>query len=172
MRENMQTIVLVMRRKPIAQSLVGRLQDNPDAQIIHASDYDNSEAIIFNSKANVVLIEAAESGDYGIAYCLELCERLRKDAPKCMLLLMCPEQDENSITRVVEAKRKKRIDDFVFYDRFQPLEHRQERRADLTFRGLEYRLELLHLVVERAQRRDRVFRHDRAHLVRFPRVVV
>lgn len=40
----------------------------------------------------------------------------RKDAPKCMLLLMCPEQDENSITRVVEAKRKKRIDDFVFYD--------------------------------------------------------
>ena len=68
----MQTIVLVMRRKPIAQSLVGRLQDNPDAQIIHAS--------------------------------------------KCMLLLMCPEQDENSITRVVEAKRKKRIDDFVFYD--------------------------------------------------------
>ena len=112
----MQTIVLVMRRKPIAQSLVGRLQDNPDAQIIHASDYDNSEAIIFNSKANVVLIEAAESGDYGIAYCLELCERLRKDAPKCMLLLMCPEQDENSITRVVEAKRKKRIDDFVFYD--------------------------------------------------------
>lgn len=112
----MQTIVLVMRRKPIAQSLVGRLQDNLDAQIIHASDYDNSEAIIFNSKANVVLIEAAESGDYGIAYCLELCERLRKDAPKCMLLLMCPEQDENSITRVVEAKRKKRIDDFVFYD--------------------------------------------------------
>lgn len=112
----MQTIVLVMRRKPIAQSLVERLQDNPDAQIIHASDYDNSEAIIFNSKANVVLIEAAESGDYGIAYCLELCERLRKDAPKCMLLLMCPEQDENSITRVVEAKRKKRIDDFVFYD--------------------------------------------------------
>lgn len=112
----MQTIVLVMRHKPIAQSLVGRLQDNPDAQIIHASDYDNSEAIIFNSKANVVLIEAAESGDYGIAYCLELCERLRKDAPKCMLLLMCPEQDENSITRVVEAKRKKRIDDFVFYD--------------------------------------------------------
>lgn len=112
----MQTIVLVMRRKPIAQSLVGRLQDNPDAQIIHAPDYDNSEAIIFNSKANVVLIEAAESVDYGIAYCLELCERLRKDAPKCMLLLMCPEQDENSITRVVEAKRKKRIDDFVFYD--------------------------------------------------------
>jgi hypothetical protein len=83
MRENMQTIVLVMRRKPIAQSLVGRLQDNPDAQIILAPDYDNSEAIIFNSKANVVLIEAAESGDYGIAYCLELCERLRKDAPKC-----------------------------------------------------------------------------------------
>ena len=112
----MQTIVLVMRRKPIAQSLVGRLQDNPDAQIIHAPDYDNSEAIIFNSKANVVLIEAAESDDYGIAYCLELCERLQKDAPKCMLLLMCPEQDENSITRVVEAKRKKRIDDFVFYD--------------------------------------------------------
>ena len=112
----MQTIVLVMHRKPIAQSLVGRLQDNLDAQIIHASDYDNSEAIIFNSKANVVLIEAAESGDYGIAYCLELSERLRKDAPKCMLLLMCPEQDENSITRVVEAKRKKRIDDFAFYD--------------------------------------------------------
>lgn len=29
---------------------------------------------------------------------------------------MCPEQDEKSIKQVVDAKGKKQIDDFVFYD--------------------------------------------------------
>lgn len=29
---------------------------------------------------------------------------------------MCPEQDEKIIKQVVDAKRQKQIDDFVFYD--------------------------------------------------------
>ena len=36
--------------------------------------------------------------------------------PQCRLMLMCPEGQTEAVRRVIEAKRKGEIDDFVFYD--------------------------------------------------------
>lgn len=112
----MAIILLVMQRKAIVQGLINRLRNYPDILLIYEPDYHNAEASTRHYDANVALIEAAESGPYDTAYCLTLCERLRKHAPGCKLLLMCPEQDEHNIKLVVGAKWEKQIDDFVFYD--------------------------------------------------------
>lgn len=112
----MPIIILFMHRKAIAQGLMERLRDSPDISLIYESDYHNANTIIGSSGASVALIEAAESGNYDMEYCLTLCKGLRKYNPACKLLLMCPEQDEKGVRQVVEAKWKKRIDDFVFYD--------------------------------------------------------
>lgn len=112
----MSNIVLIMQRKVIAEGLMIKLRDSPDASLIYEPDYENANLTINNYHAKAALIEAAESGLYDMDYCLYLCKRLRSEIPECKLLLMCTEQDEKSVRKVVKAKGKKEIDDFVFYD--------------------------------------------------------
>lgn len=112
----MQTIVLIMRRRPVAQAFMDRLAGNTDISVACEREYARAERVIFEHNARVALIEVAESGEYGAAYCMALCERLRAAAPTCKLVLLCPEQNEPGVLQAVRAKRDGRIDDFVFYD--------------------------------------------------------
>lgn len=112
----MPIIMLIMYRNAIVQGLMNKLQGNPDIHMIYEPDYDHAHIAARNSDANVVLIEATESGHYDMAYCLALSNWLRKHIPKCKILLMCSEQDEKSVKEVVAAKWARQIDDFVFYD--------------------------------------------------------
>ena len=100
----------------IAQGLMNSLKDSPDIRLIYEPYYHKASNVSRDYNADAVLIEATESGPYDMDYCLKLCKELRRDNPKCKLLIMCPEQDEKSVKLVVSAKGKKEIDDFVFYD--------------------------------------------------------
>jgi len=112
----MRTILLIMKRKSVAQGLMLKLRDVPELELAYEEDYMCAAASINVHGADVALIEVAESGEYGISYCLELCARLKEATPGCKVLLMCPEQDRNSVVAVVRAKLEGGIDDFVFYD--------------------------------------------------------
>ena len=112
----MKIIALIMRRKPIVQGLMQNLHENQGVQLIFEPDYANADVVIRSHGVGVALIEVDESGEYDISYCLALCKWLRKETPQCKLLIMCPEQDKSSVDKVVKAKQKGRIDDFVFYD--------------------------------------------------------
>jgi len=110
--------MLVMLRQPVAQGLMYKLGDlsgdHPHVRVFHELDYANAEYTANSNTADVALIEAAETGEYDVFYCLALCARLRASA--CKLLLLCPEQDEASVSAAVEAKQNDLIEDFVFYD--------------------------------------------------------
>ncbi len=112
----MQTVVLVMGRRPIAQGLMAKLWGHQGLRLIHEPDFDRAGVAICCHYADIALIEIVESGKYDVSHCLALCVALRKQAPRCKLLLSCPEQDRASVMKVVAAKRDGCIDDFVFYD--------------------------------------------------------
>ena len=112
----MQKVMLFMQRKAIAEALMHTLKEYPDLRLIYEPDYQNARTTIDGHNAKVALIEITESGTCDVDYCLTLCKKLRKQTPECELLLMCPEQDEKSVKQVIDAKGKKLIDDFVFYD--------------------------------------------------------
>ncbi len=105
-----------MKRKPIAQGIMNNLADSQEIKLIYEPYYHKASLTISKHNAKAALIEVAESGPYEIGYCLTLCKELRKNTPNCKLILMCSEQDEKTIDLVVEAKGKKEIDDFVFFD--------------------------------------------------------
>jgi hypothetical protein len=105
-----------MWRRPIVQGLMRKLRGDPNLELIYEPDYNNANTAIRSNDAGIALIEVAESGEYDSARCLGICSKLRKEAPECKLLLMCPEQDKLSVVNAVEAKRDGLIDDFVFYD--------------------------------------------------------
>ena len=108
----MPIIILIMKRKPIAQGFMNSLKGSPDIRLIYQPYYHRSNLTIHKHKAKVVLIEVAETGPYDIGYCLVLCNELRETAPECKLILMCSDQDD----LVIDAMGKNYIDDFVFFD--------------------------------------------------------
>ncbi len=106
--------ILVMQRHLIARALLKKLQDATQILPYCESYYSRAERIIGSDKVAVALIEVAESGEYGIAFCLALCTRLRPTG--CKLVLLCPEQDEHVVAATADAMRSGLIDDFVYYD--------------------------------------------------------
>ena len=112
----METIILLMKRKPIAQAIINSLKDKEEICPIYESNYKNVSLTITKYKPKAVLIEVAEAGPYDIGYCLELCKKIRRKTPECKLILMSSERDERSVKEVITAKSQDKIDDFVFYD--------------------------------------------------------
>ena len=93
-----------------------RINNHPDVRTVCEPDYAKAADTAIARGAGAALIEIAETGRYDADYCLALCARLRREAPGCRLLLLCPEQDESSIAAAVAAKRNGQIDDFLFCD--------------------------------------------------------
>ena len=112
----MRTIVLIMRRRPVAQGLMQKMIDDASLHLLYEPDYAQADIAIRTHAASTALIEVSESGEYDTSHCLALCTWLRKETPGCKLLLMCPEQDKTGVAQAVEAKKDGCIDDFVFYD--------------------------------------------------------
>ena len=112
----MRTIVLLMRRKSVAQGLMHMLSNMNNTNAIFEPEYDRAEEVIRSNGVSVALVEAAETGWHSISLCLRLCGLLREVTPGCKLILMCPETDKAVVALSVKAKHDGRIDDFVFYD--------------------------------------------------------
>ena len=111
-----QTIVFAMLRRSVAQGLIAKINDATDSiRAIYESDYDKAVSAASASSADAVVIEITEFGGYDTDYCLELCDHIKIETPGCRLLLICPEQNEESVSTVGEAKLSGRIDDFLFY---------------------------------------------------------
>ena len=112
----MTTIILAMLRRPVAQRLIDTMHDDLTVRVIYEPDYHMAVSAAIANSADTVLIEVTESGRFRAESCLDLCSRLREDAPGCRLVLMCPEQDELSVALSMQAARDGTIDDFLFYD--------------------------------------------------------
>ena len=112
----MPNVLLILQRDAIIQSLMAKLCNNLEIRLMVEPDHRKALVALNSQAFKAVLIEVAESGRYDISYCLELCRELRITVPDCKLLLMCSEQDEPSVERVIQAKSDKSIDDFVFFD--------------------------------------------------------
>lgn len=113
---HLKTVVLVMRRASLAQGLIAKVRNAPDIQLYYEPDYANAYVAIRAHLAAGALLEVSEDGIHDIDFCLTLCAWLREVTPHCRLMLMCPEEQTESVHRAIEAKRMGEIDDFVFYD--------------------------------------------------------
>lgn len=112
----MPNVLLVVHRRAIVQALIDKLQKNSGISLVYEANFSHAETAGVLHNAEVVLIEVAESGMHNLDYCLNLCQEIRGLVPECKLIIMCSEQDQESVKRVIKAKWEGKIDDFVFYD--------------------------------------------------------
>ena len=92
------------------QSLSGQFQ------MFVSKEYKNIVAAVLTFTPDITLVEIPESDAMHPEKYLQMCVEVRKEAPNCKLLLMCPEHNSESIKAVVDAMRSGKIDDYVFYD--------------------------------------------------------
>ena len=114
--EKLKTVVLIMRRASLAQGLMTKVRNLPDLQLCYEPDYANADVAIRTHLAVGALLEVTEDGLCDIDFCLALCTWLRKVTPHCRLMLMCPEEQQETVRRAIQAKQQGEIDDFLFYD--------------------------------------------------------
>ncbi|MFR3077748.1 MAG: hypothetical protein ACLTNE_05290 [Intestinimonas butyriciproducens] len=93
-----------------------KVQNDPGFQLCYEPDYANADVAIRRHLAAGALLEVTEDGEYDMDFCLALCTWLREATPDCHLMLMCPENQQETVNRAIAAKKQKLIDDFVFYD--------------------------------------------------------
>lgn len=112
----MSNVLLVMRRRVLAQSLIRSTSSSPAFGFRTEFDPSNAALTAIACSAEVAVVEAAESGDDAIEQSLEVCDRIHAGKPDCKLLLLCPGNNCGSRSAAVLAKRQNRIDDFIFDD--------------------------------------------------------
>lgn len=114
----MKKIGVVTTQKVFAQSLANTISKRPelDFDVFTISDYTQAALDIDVLGIDVAVIDLTGGAKKQREFALALCEQLRKKSPSCKLLLLVSQQDKGGAQAAIEAKRKRQIDDFVFYD--------------------------------------------------------
>ena len=84
---------------------------NPSQALLDAEVLEIDVAIIDMSLINAMDNDKREK-ETGLSFC----ERLHNSLSNCHLLLLVSQDDHENRQKAAEAKKKKIVDDFVFYD--------------------------------------------------------
>ena len=112
----MQKVLLVMRRKVLAQAIMNSLRDDGRFSFSAEYIYENAPITALAIRPDCAVVEVPESGEHPADETLPVCDGIRESCPGCKVLLLCPENSRESTAAAVRAKRGGRIEDFVFYD--------------------------------------------------------
>lgn len=117
----MKKIALITTNKILAQSLDAVMKSMPDLEFELILLLNSQQALLDAEilEIDVALIDMGliDVMDNNIEEtALSLCERLHNSLPNCHLLLIVPQDDKGKRILATEAKQKKIIEDFVFYD--------------------------------------------------------
>ena len=80
--------------------------------------YEYKYAIINTAsrKPDIALVEIPERDGTPALDTLEICAGMKAESPECKIVLICPEEDDESVAACIEAMKQGQIEDFLFYD--------------------------------------------------------
>lgn len=110
----MKKVALITTNKILAQSLEAAMKAMPELEF-QLFLFLNSQQALLDAEIfdiDVALIDVALNKETP----LFLCQVMHESLPKCHLLLLVSQEDRASRKMAAEAKKKKIVDDFVFYD--------------------------------------------------------
>ena len=110
-------ILLVMHRKILSDALIAQTANNAYFELTAEKNYATAALTAEALLPGVAVVEIPESGSWKSSEkCLAICDAIRRQTPSCKQVILCSENDADSLRAVVQAKREQRIDDFLFYD--------------------------------------------------------
>jgi len=108
--------MLTLHRKGLIEIFTQAIEKRPRMAVFTEHEVKNLKAAVTERKPDVALVEVPERYGAPALDMLIACDLIKSARPECKIMLMCPENDKESVDECIKAKREKRIEDFVFYD--------------------------------------------------------
>jgi len=109
-------VMLLLCRRVIADLLIKSIGRKDSVRAFGVYDYKNAANTAASRKPDIALVEIPEKQGTPALDTLEICDGIKSASPECKIVLLCPEQDRESVAACVEAKKQGRVEDFLFYD--------------------------------------------------------
>ena len=113
---NKKVVMLVLGRKVIADLLIKAIGKQSNMEAFGIYDYKNAGITALSRKPYLALVEIPEKHGFPALDTLNVCGEIKKSSPDCKIVLLCPEQDKESVDACIDAKKRDEIEDFLFYD--------------------------------------------------------
>ena len=112
----MTTVLLIMYRQLMSDALIRSLSGSLKFKFYRDQSYRQAVIATQTYNPDITLVEIPENKAYQPEDYLIICDDVKSVRPECKLMLMCPENSDESRQAAVEAMRSGRIDDFIYYN--------------------------------------------------------
>jgi len=109
-------VMLVLCRRVIAKLFIEHIENNTNMEAFGGYEFGDAKKMALVRQPTLALVEIPERHGDPALDTLNVCEEIKEASPGCKVMLMCPEQDKKSVLACVEAKRRGKIDDYIFYE--------------------------------------------------------
>ena len=109
-------VMLVLCRRIIAEALVRCIERSSNLNAFVVRKFEDAADIAKVRLPALALVEIPERYGSPALDTLDVCEEIKAASPGCKIVLLCPEQDKESVDICIEEKRRNGIEDFLFYD--------------------------------------------------------
>ena len=109
-------VMFVLCRKIIAGLFIDHIQSNTQMRVFDVYEFNKVRNMALVHKPVIALVEIPERHGDPAQDALDVCNDIKEASPGCKIMLMCPENDDGSVGACVDAMKKGKIEDFLFYD--------------------------------------------------------
>ena len=110
-------VLLVMQKRMLSDALIAQTKNDTRFTFTTEPRYASAALTAEACSPEIAVIEIPESGPWKSAEkCLAICDMIRRQLPNCKLVVLCSEDEKDSYQAAIQAKKERRIDDFLFYD--------------------------------------------------------
>jgi response regulator RpfG family c-di-GMP phosphodiesterase len=109
-------VMLVLCRKVISGLLIEAIQKRTEITAFGVYEFNKAKNMAMVRQPKIALVEIPERHGTPAQDALDICEEIKEVSPGCKVMLICPENDEESVRACLKAVKERKINDFLFYD--------------------------------------------------------
>ena len=116
MVEDKKIVMLVLCRRVISGLLIEAIKSRTAMDAFGLYEFNKAKSMAMARQPQIALVEIPENRGHPTQDALDVCGDIQKASPGCKIILICPENDEESVAACIEAVKDGRINDYLFYD--------------------------------------------------------
>jgi len=110
------TVLLVLCRRVIADLMIEKINQRPKLKAHGIYSYREAMSAAKTYKPHIALVEIPEAQGEPAKEAFQVCMVIKEQCPDCKIVLLCPENDDQSVEFCVETKNRGDIEAFLFYE--------------------------------------------------------
>ena len=110
------TVMLLLCRRVIVKLLREHIENSTGFDTITVYKPNEVARMALARKPRLAVVEIPERCGSPALETLDVCRDLKAASPNCKIMLMCPEQDQESVAVCEAAMKDGEVEDYVFFE--------------------------------------------------------